>query len=189
MTSHTSNRSNEWAEAESQKTRADAGRIRRMLIGVTSKILWQLIGHKNLDGKPETPKAEVFGGAGMIARPGGRNAEAIVVFPGEGASEPLIVAVRDEQMAAALRAALTGGELGNGEVAFGAGVDGSVACLLHMRADGTVEVRTPSGEAKSLVTHETFMRHTHATAATGPAVGPTPLTGGALEGTTVLKAE
>lgn len=188
-TSRTSNNPSEWRDIAGPKNRADLGRVRRMLIGVTSRFLWQLIGHRQLDGKTETREAEVFGGAGMISRPGGRNAEAVVIFQGEGASAPLVVGIRDQQMAAALAAALTGGALNLGELAIGAGVDGTVACLLHMRADGTVEVRTPSGVAKELVTFETFMRHTHVTAGTGPATTPTPFSGGALAGTTVIKGQ
>jgi hypothetical protein len=190
--SHTSNRPEDWRDAESQENRSNLGRLRRMAIGVTTKLLWQLIGHKQLDGRDETPLAEVFGGLGMIARPGGRNAEAFVAFPGEGASEPCIIAIRDQQMAAALKAALTGGELGTGEIAIGAGTDGSVACLAHWKADGTVEIRTPSGEAKSLVTFETFMRHIHLETSVNTMTPiPDPVIGGGapLAGTAVIKGE
>lgn len=187
----TNNTPGDWAEENSRKVRAEYGRIRRMLIGVTSKVLWQLIGHRQLDGKLETREAEVFGGAGMIARPGGRNAEAIVVFTGDGASSPLIVAIRDQQMAAALAAALTGGSLGTGEVAVGAGADGEVACLAHWKTDGTIEIRSPTGEAKQLVTFETFMRHGHPSAPTGPITPPAPIAPDItpLAGTTVIKGE
>lgn len=154
----TDNTPAEWLAANSTRYRAELGRVRRMLIGVTSRVLWQLIGHRGLDNKLETREAEVFGGAGMIARPGGRNAEAIVVFTGEGASSPMIVAIRDQQMAAALATALTGGELGTGEVAIGAGVEGEVAGLTHWKADGTIEHRSQAGAAVSLATKADLQR-------------------------------
>lgn len=189
--SKTSNTPGDWAGNESAETRSMYGRLRRMVLGVTSRLLWQLIDHVGLDGKRGTRDAEVFNGAGMIARPGGRNAEAIVFFQGQGASDPLIIAIRDQQMAAALQAALTGGELGAGEVALGAGTEGSVECLVHLRTDGTVEIRTPTGEAKSLVTFETFMRHGHPTAPTGPVTPPAPIAPDVepLAGTDVIKGE
>lgn len=121
-----------------------------MAVTLTTRALWQVVGHLLLDGSRETRDAEVFGGAGVAARPGGSNIEAIVVFPGEGASSPLLIAVRDEEMRRALVAALAGGQLERGEIALGAGVDGSIAALLHVRAGGTIEARTPGGTALEL---------------------------------------
>ena len=44
-----------------------------------------------------------------------------------------------------------------------------------------------AGGSDELVTFAEFMRHTHVTAGTGSPVTPTPITGGPLEGTAVLK--
>lgn len=144
----TRNGPGEWQEEASMRNRSMLGKLRRMVIGVTSRALWQVIGHKILDGKDETHDAEVFGGANTATRPGGRNAEAIVMF-GDTGSEPRIVAVRDPEMTSALIAILTGG-LKLGEHAACAGTAGTVACLMHLKADGTVEIRTAAGVALPL---------------------------------------
>lgn len=192
--------SREFMASQSPKTRADMGRIRRMAIGITTRVLWQLLGHVGLDGKRETRNAEVFGGAGMAARPGGRNAEAVVVFPGEGASSPIVVAVRDEEMRLAIVAALTGGTLGAGEIALGAGTEGTVEVVLHLKTDGTIEARSAGGAAASLALksdvetlRSTFNAHTHVYSpgpgGPVPTEMPLPLASIPSTGTTVLLGE
>lgn len=150
MTSRVDNRPEDWRQLVSPENRSNHGRIRRMLIGVTSRVLWQLIGHRDFAGKRETHDAPVFGVPGVVSRPGGRNAEAFVAFAGEGASSPGIIGVRDPEQFAAIVAALENGELGKGETAIGAGTEGSVACLMHWRAVGTIEARSPGGTAHDL---------------------------------------
>lgn len=183
----TSSRNNpaDWSRAHGPDARTLAGKVRRFVLGVTTRTLWQIIGHTLLDAKPETHNAEVFGGAGFVNRPGGRNAEAMVIFTGETAMSPCIIAIRDQEMAAALIAALGG--LALGESAMGSGEEGEVACFVHCKADGTVHVRTPSGTAVPLITFDEFMRHGHPTAGTGPISVPAPVTGGALAGTDCIK--
>ncbi len=198
MTTATRNGPEEWRNAGSPETRSIMGKLRRMVIGVTSRVLWQVIGHKQLDTKDETHEAEVYAGANTLSRPGGRNAEAIVIFPGEGVGSPTIVAIRDQQMAAALQAAIAGG-LAVGEHAQCAGVSGTVACLAHWKSDGTVEIRTAAGVALPLATKADIdalrawaLNHTHLGVTAGGGVTGIPGAPGGIPpaavGTTCIKS-
>jgi hypothetical protein len=199
--SATRNGPGDWRDIQKPEARSLAGRIRRMAIGVTSRMLWQLLGHRGLDGKVETRDAEVFGAAGIFGRPGGRNSEAIVIFPGEGAMSPIVVAVRDEQMRAAVVAAISGG-IATGETAIASGTNGTVSAMVHVRANGTVEVRAPGGAAVALATQASvdafrvsYNTHTHSVPGGGgvgtvqaTAVPVAPIVT-AIAGTTVLKGQ
>lgn len=116
------------------------GAIRRMTVTVTSKTLWQLSGYQ-VD-KVETLPAEPFTGIGFYSRPpASGKPEAIAVFAG-GAKSPAIVATRDEDT----RKAVAGGIAADETIVF------SSAAVVYVRANGTVEVRTPSGTALPLAT-------------------------------------
>jgi hypothetical protein len=145
--SATRNGPGEWADTNSPARREVFGAIRRMAITLTSRALWQLIGHDLPDGRKEARPANVFSGIGFFARPKATDrAEAIVLFPGAGAGHPAIVAMRNEDARKIIEAALNAGAgLAEGEtVAYGA------AALLHFKADGTLEARTPGGVAVEL---------------------------------------
>lgn len=128
--------------ALSEIARDAAGRIRRFVLGVTSRALWQIIGHTLLDGTVETENAEVFTGIGFYARPpsSGGNPEAIVVYPG-GAGNPVIVAARDEKTRQAVA------QLEADETAVF-----TSKAMIAIKADGTVEIRTVDGTAAALAT-------------------------------------
>jgi hypothetical protein len=104
--SHSSNTSKDWRDFTSTQARELAGKVRRMAVSVTNVLsgvgtttasFWQVVGHLLQDNTTkETADAEVFSGVGVYARPpAGANAEAMVAFPG-GASNPVVVATRDE---------------------------------------------------------------------------------------------
>jgi phage gp45-like len=157
-----------------------AGAIRRMAIALTSKALWQLTGLRLLDNSTEVMTAEPFGGIGFHARPAASGKpEAIVLLVGDNATTPVVVAVRDEKTRQAIAGALAGDET----AMFNS------QAIVVCKADGTVEVRSKNGTAKKLITFDEFMRHTHATAATGAPVTPTAISGDPLAGTDVIKGE
>jgi len=131
----------EHARVTSPTLRRFAGAIRRMAITVTAKALWQVIGHRTLEGTDETAFAEVFSGVGFYARPP-RNGkpEAIVVHVG-GAKHPVVVGTRDEKTRAAVAS------IGEDEaIVFSSGA------VVHVRSNGIVEVRKPGGQAVALAT-------------------------------------
>lgn len=71
--------------------------VRRLSVSITRGVMWTLRGHILADGKRESVQAEVFSGVGFYSRPApGVNAEAIVAHIGGAASNPAIVATRDE---------------------------------------------------------------------------------------------
>lgn len=178
----------EWADINAPDRRSLVGAIRRMAIKLTSKALWQLVGHTLPDGRTETRNADVFSGIGFYARPAADDRpEAIVLFPGASAGAPVVVATRNEDARKAIEAVLNAGAgLAEGEaVVYGAGA------LIHIKADGTVEIRTPGGAAVPLATKadidavatflkkqfDTALGHTHAS------VGAPPTAGTGLNGT------
>ena len=138
----------ELADSVGSAARALLGSMRRMAIKVTSAALWQVIGHRMLDGGRETRDAEVFYGIGIWARPkSSERAEALVAFLGGNSGSPAIVASRNEDARRAVAAALNGGAgLAEGEAVF----YGSGGALLHVKADNTAELRLPNGTAVAL---------------------------------------
>ncbi len=96
MSSNTDDSGRERRDRVSPEMRALSGAIRRFDLGVTSGVQWKVIGYSLLEGGREVRSAEVFSGVGFYSRPKeGNNAEAIAVM-GDGASNPIIVATRDE---------------------------------------------------------------------------------------------
>jgi phage gp45-like len=127
----------EFAEQISAAARDAAGKIRRMAITLTTRALWQVLGHLLIDGTPETHDAEVFSGVGFYSRPPtGSKPEAIVVFPG-GPGNPTIIATRDE----ATRKA----SVGNGTDDIAAMFN--TVAIVMVKADGTIELRSVGGSA------------------------------------------
>jgi hypothetical protein len=112
-----------------------AGTVRRMAISLTSKVLWQLVGFRQLDGSIEVTNAEAFTGIGFYARPPRSAAPEAIVVSIVDATTPMIIAVRDEQT----RANIAGG-IEEDETA----VFNSQAMLL-LRRDGTIEVGAGPG--------------------------------------------
>lgn len=190
----------EWADVSSPSTRNLFGRIRRFALGVTSRVKWQIIGHRLLDRKLEAKEAELFGGIGLFARPSsGSKAEAIVVGLGDDGAAPAIVGVRDEGTRAAVVEEL-GGVDEDETVLFNS------ATVVYCKSTGVVEVRTPGGAAFALAKASElqalasdFYAHIHA-ASGAPTSGPMPsfvlpdppspvMTTPGFPGTTVLKGE
>jgi phage gp45-like len=119
---------------------------------VTSKALWQIAGHVLADGTRETRNAEVFGGIGIAARPKSSDrAEAIVMFPGGAAGNPVIVGLRNEDARRALELAI--GKLKEGEAAL---YGSSGLPFVHVRDNGTVEIRKLAGITEPTIRGTTY---------------------------------
>ena len=132
----------EHAKAISPDTRGVLGKVRRFALG-TTRTLWQVLGHLLLDGRRESRDAEVFSGIGFYARPRATDrAEAIVVFTGENAASPVVVATRNEDT----RSAVAGGLAEDESAMFNS------AAIVVVKANGTVEVRLAGGVAVALAT-------------------------------------
>ncbi len=138
----------ELADSVGTAARATLGALRRMAIKVTSKALWQVIGHRLLDGSRETRDAEVFYGIGIWARPkSSEKAEALVAFLGGASGAPVVVATRNEDARRAVEAVI--GSLKEGEaILYGS----SGLPFVHVKDDQTVEVRKAGGTAVALAT-------------------------------------
>jgi phage gp45-like len=172
--SSTDNTTSDWRDETSSDRRSSLGMVRRMAIKLTSGTFWQALGHLLLDSTtPETRDVEVFSGIGFYARPkAGANVEAMVVFPA-GASNPVVIATRDEDARKAVA------NLDQDSTAMF-----NRSTIIVCKPDGTVEIKLPGGTPQPLPTLAEFNGHTHP--APGGATSPptTPATG-----TTVLKAQ
>jgi phage gp45-like len=163
---------------------AQRGAIRRMVVSRASTVLWQLLGFTVERKKETTRGVEVFHGVGISAIPSeSGKPEAIVVNVG-GATAPVVIASRDEKT----RAAMVPSGMKAGETCIY-----SEGAVIYVRADGTVEVRTPAGTAKSLATKDDVKLladfvNTLLVGGTGSAVIP-PNTVPRPTGTTVLKGQ
>lgn len=163
--------------------------VRRFSVTGTKGALWKLLGIRGLEGD-ETGSAEVFHGVGITARPPvDGQPEAIVVNVG-GAKAPVIVATRDQRTLAGVLAEL-------GELEAGSTLVYSAGAIVYVRANGTVEIRSPSGSANALATKADIdalkswlTTHTHSGVTTGAGASGAPV--GAppsATGTTVLRGE
>jgi phage gp45-like len=120
--------------------RSSVGQLRRMVVKVTSRALWQLVGYK-IDAFVQTLAVEPFTGIGFFSRPPrDGKPEGIVAYVG-GAQSPAVIALRDEKTRARVV-----GDIAEGETAVFS--DGTV---VHLRA-GTIEVRLANGTAVPLAT-------------------------------------
>lgn len=189
--SSTDNTTKEWRDETAPERRRNDGLIRRMPIGLTSGVRWRATGHLLLNSRDrEFHDAEVFSGIGFYSRPkAGANAEAIVVFPGDDAQNPIIIATRDE----AARKAIAQLEADSTAVF-------NTQTVILIKSDGTVEIRASGGAATKLPTladynalRNAFNAHVHPTAGTGPPSPPTAVPGiipaPTPAGTQVLKAQ
>lgn len=129
------------AERNAQATDPFRNAIRALISRATVRranaVLWQFVG-----AAKNALSAEVFYGVGICALPAkGGKPEAIVVNVG-GADAPVIIATRDEKT----RASVVPSGIKAGEtVIYSEGV------IVYLRKD-SVEIRTPSGTAKRLLT-------------------------------------
>lgn len=178
------------------------GLVRRMAISISKQIhAWQVTGVRMLGGD-EVFRADLFSGVGRLARPPlTGKPEAIVVMASGGADGAALVGTRDMKTAIAVLREVTGRDyLEPGEsLTFTAPAGGAV---IHMRADGTTEVRSSTGTAVELATKADVQQlrnelqlhtHTYALPETLAAVQPG-ITGAgpaltAPTGTTKLKGE
>lgn len=120
--------------------------VRRFVVTATAGPLWKLLGIRGLEGD-ETNTVEVFHGIGIAARPPTTGTpEAIVVNVG-GAKAPVIVSTRDWKTLKSVLDQLPGDDLEAGSTLVYAG-----GAIVWVRANGTVEIRTPSGTAVPLAT-------------------------------------
>lgn len=140
--SRTDDTTRETRDATSSEARGVAGMIRLMAIKLTSAPFWRTVGHLLLDDATEEARdPAMFSGIGFCSRPAaGANAEAIVTFPG-GASNPVIIAARDED------ARKKHAELAQDETAMF-----NRLVIAVIKAAGTMEIRTAAGVAAALAT-------------------------------------
>lgn len=112
------------------------GAVRRMLIKLTTKALWQLAGHK-IDGTEEVIKAEPFSGIGIAARPPASGKPEAIVAMLNDAEAPVIIAIRDEKTRAAVAGALKLGET----------MVHTDKLVVHLTAEEIIELRKVGGVA------------------------------------------
>lgn len=171
--SKTDDTTRERRDQTSTAERERLGAIRRMAVNLTSGSFWRVLGHLLFGNVREQHDAEVFSGIGFYARPkAGANAEAIVAFVG-GASNPIIIATRDEDARKAIA------QLDDDSTAMF-----NTATIIVIKPDGTVEIRTAAGVAHPLPTLDEFNAHTHPAPGGATSAPTTPATG-----TAVLKAQ
>ena len=177
------------ARATDPLARLLRGLVRRFSVSTTRGALWQLLGLRGLDGDDEVTSVEVFHGIGIAARPpASGKPEAIVVNVG-GAKAPVIVATRDQKTLDAVLADV-------GELEAGSTLVYAAGAVIYVRANGTVEIRTPGGTAGALALEAnlTALRAAIQGAVISPGDGGAALKTAILAaswttGTTVLKGE
>jgi hypothetical protein len=177
------------AKATDPDANARRGSVRRMIVSRAGAVLWQLVGFAVGQRKETTRGVEVFHGVGFTAIPSKDGKPEAIVLNVVDAAAPVIVAARDEKT----RAAVVPSDLGAGDTCvFG---DGAIVVL---RSNGTVEIRTPQGAAKRLLTVDdgAALKNAISSAAVVATDGGAALKTNILAnlttwpvGTTVLKAE
>lgn len=166
------------------------GMVRRLIATATALPRWQLRGVRGADGADEVLQVEVFQGVGFAARPPASSAAEVVAVNVDGqAKAPIVVAARDEKTAAAVRTAIGG-------LAAGDTLVYNASAIVFLRADGTVEIRSPSGVAGELATkadlealRTAIERTVIAPGDGGAALKTAILAASWTTGTTVLKGE
>lgn len=111
--------------------------IRRMAVSLTTKVLWQLVGHKLPDGTTETVNAEPFNGIGFYALPPSDGKPEAIVLQVGGSQTLVIVGVRDEKT----RAASAGSLKANESAMF------NTLSIFIVKDDGVMEARSIHGAA------------------------------------------
>ena len=172
-------------EATSPALIALRGMVRRMVVAKAGALLWDLLGVQvgTTAATRERPKAEAFYGIGIAALPAANGRPEAIVLNVGAAKAPVIVAARDAKTQQEVVPTLAAGDI----CVYSSGA------IVHVRADGTVEIRTPNGVAKRLATVDdvnalaVFVNNL-AVGGTGSAVIP-PNTVPRPVGTQVLKGE
>lgn len=184
--------SEDHAKETGETLRTIRGMIRRLAVKLTDGVRWQLLGVRSPTGGDEVIDLEVFPGIGFYSRPPASGAPEAIANAIAGAPKArVVVATRDEKTRQAIVKALPGGALAEDETIVYSG-----AALIHIRANGTVEIRTPGGAAVPLATLADVQAlrawantHVHTSAAAGnPTTVPTVLAAAPV-GTTKLKGE
>lgn len=178
----------DFARETGETLRTIRGMVRRFVVTLTSGLRWQALGIRSPTGGDEVVQLETFPGIGFYARPASSGKpEAIAVAISGAAKARVIIASRDADAQATAEAALADGELAEGETLVY-----TPTGVIHMRANGTVEIRSLGGTAKELATKQDVEElrnwaedHTHP----GNGSKPDPPSPPNPSGTTVLKAE
>jgi hypothetical protein len=181
----------DFAKETGETLRTIRGMVRRFAIALTQgkNSIWQFVGVRSPIAGDEVRQLEVFPGIGFFSRPSQSGRPEAIATAIAGAAKGLVaVATRDEKTLQAITSALPNGELAEDETIVYSG-----AALVHVRANGTVEIRTPGpGTPLPLATlkdivelREWIASHSHPSngSAPNPPDVPTP------SGTTVLKAK
>ncbi|MGE0547621.1 MAG: hypothetical protein AB7O24_04235 [Kofleriaceae bacterium] len=169
-----------------------------MAVRLTTGTRWQLVGHR-VGSESETPDAEPFTGIGFYARPRTTSkAEAVLASVGE-ASHAVAIATRDEDLRRIWKSVLDA-------AANVTAIFNSLAIVVA-KPDGTVEVRSLNGTARSLALKSDVQNvdskydgHVHGASGastTGPLTKfipgfppvTVPLVPATIQGTDVLKGE
>lgn len=179
----------ELAAATSPLLRVMRGMVRRFTVSTSRLPIWRLLGVRGADGDDEVVSAEVFSGVGFAARPAAAGTPEVIAVTVGGSKAVVVVASRDEKTLAGIRATM-------GELAAGDTLVYSSAAIVHVRANGTVEVRTPAGTAGALARQQNLeaLRAAIQNAVISPGDGGAALKTAILaatwtDGTTVLKGE
>lgn len=173
-----------FARVTDPEANARRGSIRRMVVSRAGAVLWQLLGF-TVGGKKEATRGiEVFHGVGITAIPAADGKPEAIVINVVDANAPVIIATRDEKT----RASVVPSGMKAGETCIYSG-----AAIVYLKADGTVEIRTPAGVAGALATKADVKEladfvNTLFVGGTGSAVIP-PNTVPRPTGTTVLRGE
>lgn len=129
-------------QANDPMWRKVTGAIRRMVVDVTTKAAWRVLGYQLPDGSREQAAAEVFPGVGFYSRPPTDVEAEVIVLNVGGAEHRVIIATRDE----ATRKAVAGALKANETALFNS------AAIVYLKDDGTIEARSAAGTAVPLAT-------------------------------------
>lgn len=118
----------EHAASVGQAARVLGGAIRRMVISLSSEVLWQVTGHQLLDNTTETYDAEPFTGVGFYSRPHDTAGTPEAIVAGASTENPTIIATRDE----ATRKAMIGDAPSDMAAMF------NTLAMVYIKPDGTI---------------------------------------------------
>jgi hypothetical protein len=167
------------AKETGETLRSLRGMVRRLAITLTDGVLWQLLGQRGGQGGDEVIHLEVFPNIGFYSRPPKTGKpEAIAVAIAAAAKGRVVVGTRDLKTLKEIEAELPGGKLDENETVIYCG-----AVFIHLRANGTVEIRTPGGGSvnpvsllKDIVALRNWAAtHTHSGVTTGMGASGAPI--------------
>lgn len=127
------------ARGNSPFERKVANMVRKMIVLFTPKGTWELQGFRELK---ERVRAEVFQGVGIWARPPANSKITAVVVSVGDSDNQVVIALRDEKTRQAVAAAIADDETLLHNTRAG----------VHLKADGTIDVRAHGGAAVPLAT-------------------------------------